>query len=179
MPLLLAVLLLGTQSGYSETAVEPVSPCAPDASLTVGLYGGIRADVNWSAASLECSGMPRPNGEGARLRFSGLIGLDSEARRIAIIIGLPNLKRGEAVHETPANVTIFEEDTGRFYSSSAASFCLTDINEHAQNASGGQDNYLISGVLYCVAPLAELKGSGGVTLTDLNFFGQLDWKERE
>ena len=39
----------------------------------------------------------------------------------------------------------------------------------AKNAIGGQDNYLISGVLYCVAPLAELKGSGGVTLTDLNF----------
>ena len=176
------LVILAAQAGSTGPAAaadDSVSPCAPSGSLKVGLYGGIRADLDWSATSLECDGMPRPNDEGARLRFSGAVESGGETRRIAIIIGLPNLRRGETVRETPANVTIIEENSSRFFNSSAASFCLSDIEEQVQETGNQQDDYLISGVLYCIAPLAELNGSGGVTLTDMSFSGRLDWKQPE
>ena len=143
------------------------------------LYGGIRTRLDWGASDLKCEGMPRPGGTGARLHFSGTAVLGGERRHIAIIISLPKLKRGQTAKETPANVTIMEQDRGRFFSSSEASYCLSDIEEQTQLAGGGRDRYVISGILYCVAALVELNGSGGVSMTDLTFSGQLDWHAPE
>lgn len=173
------IFLLATQVGQVQELSSPladVSPCAPDGRLTVSLYGGIRTTLDWTAAELECIGMPRPDNEGARLRFAGTAEVAGEARRIAIIIGLPALKQGQPARETPANITIIEENAGRFFSSSDASFCLSDVDEQEQDANGEAGEYRISGVLYCVAALAELNGTGGVSLSDLRFSGRIDWK---
>jgi len=179
---LTAIMLLAAQSGHVQEMSSPlagVPPCGPEGRLTVVLYGGIRAKLDWAAADLECLGMPRPNNEGARLRFAGTTDIAGETRRIAIIISLPELERGQTVQETPANITIMEEGGGRFFSSSEASFCLSDIIEQEQDAEGKPGEYRIRGVLYCVAALAELNGTGGVSLGDLRFSGQLDWQPPE
>ena len=77
------------------------------------------------------------------------------------------------------NVTVIEEDAGRFFSSRDTTTCWTDIDrqEKAPPGSDGsrQDEYLISGVLYCVAPLAELHGNTSLRFSDLRFVGRLNW----
>ena len=142
----------------------------------MALYGDIDARIDWPATDLECDGMPRPKNEGARLRFSGTTKIGGETRKIAFIIALPELTRGQTVTETPANVTIIEEGGGRFFNSSQASACLADIVEQKPKNGGTEDEFLVSGVLYCVAAIVELNGSGGLTLSDLRFSGRLDWK---
>jgi len=39
--------------------------------------------------------------------------------------------------------------------------------------------YRISGLTYCVAPIAELNGAASVTLSDLKFTGQLRWTKQK
>lgn len=146
--------------------------CAPDGSLSVAIYGGIRRDLSWGAQSLECSGMPRPNGAGARLHFAGTVDSDGEKRKLAFIIGLPELERAATARETPAIVTLMEENSGRFFSTAEAPVCWSDVLEQKLIAD---DEYGIRGIVYCVSPLAELNGPGGVTFTDLEFSGRIDW----
>jgi len=46
---------------------------------------------------------------------------------------------------------------------------------------GAEDslNYRISGILYCVAPLAELSGSSSISFTDIRITSQLSWEVPE
>ena len=118
--------------------------------------------------------MPRPNGAGARLRFAGSSGDDAQS--LAFIIGLPELARGATASETPANVTLILEDTGRFFSSAEAPVCWSDITEQSLVE---ETTYRVIGIVYCVSPLAELNGSSGVTFTDLRFSGMIDWGDQE
>jgi len=139
----------------------------------VAIHGRIRADVSWTPPRLDCSGMPRPAGAGARLHFSGaLADADGNERRLAFIIALPELVRGETASETPAVVTLMEEDGGRFFSSGQAPICWSDVEEQALL---GDEAYAIRGIVYCVSPLAELNGSGGVSFTELSYIGRVDW----
>jgi len=39
--------------------------------------------------------------------------------------------------------------------------------------------YRIGGVLYCVAPLADLNGNASISFADLKFTGRLDWQLAE
>ena len=139
----------------------------------MAIYGGIRSDLAWRAPELECSGMPRPNGAGARLRFAGAIDPERDAGRLAFIIALPELARGGTVSETPANVTVIQEDSGRFFSSTDTPICWSDVAE--QRLIAGNE-YSIRGIVYCVSPLAELNGAAGVSFTDLEFSGRIDWE---
>ena len=116
--------------------------------------------------------MPRPAGEGARLRFAGTAGDDDQA--IAIIIALPALQRGEATRELASNVTLIEEGSGRFFSTSGLDTCWTDVDEQVA-LEDPPDRYTISGTLYCITPLAEVNGDSGVSLRELKFAGLLDW----
>lgn len=114
--------------------------------------------------------MPRPDGDGARLRFAG--GLSD--RQIAFIIALPGLRRGVMSKELPTTVTLIEEGGGRFFSTVDQDLCWTDILElEADDRS--EENYRISGRLYCVAPLTQVNGESDVLIPELEFRGQLDW----
>ncbi len=116
--------------------------------------------------------MPRPDGRGARLRFAG--SLDAGDRRIALIIAIPDLERGLTGDELESNVTLIEEGSGRFFSTSTLKNCLTNITNVAATDDSG-DRYAISGALFCVAPLAEVNGSSSVSIAELRFSGLLDW----
>lgn len=147
--------------------------CLPTGSLRVAIHGGLSGNLDWQGADLTCSGMPRPNGEGARLHFSGTMGGGGEERTLAFIIGLPELERAGTVRETPAIVTLIEENSGRFFSSTDAPVCWSDVTRQALITG---DEYEIRGIVYCMSPLAQLNGSGGVTFTELGFSGRLDWR---
>ena len=96
-------------------------------------------------------------------------------RRLAFILGLPDLRRGETAKELPTNVTLMEEGAGRLFGTRDAANCWTDVEVHEQMQPTESTTYSVSGVLYCVAPLAELKGNSNVSFTDLTFMGHVTW----
>jgi hypothetical protein len=152
--------------------------CEVDGQLSAELYGGIRATLAWSADVLDCDGMIRPGGEGARLRFSGPLptGKSAEEQRsLAFIFGLPDLQRGETASELPTNVTLIEVGAGRFYGTQDTENCWTDILSQEQIGAENAAEYRITGLLYCVAPLAELNGSSSISFADIKFTGRLSW----
>ena len=176
----LAGLLLLVQAGLSgctgeEAPDQELSGCT--GQLLGRLYGGIEAELNWRKDALECAGMPRPDDEGARLRFSGSIGDGEQRRHLLFILALPTLRRGETGAELPATITVIEEDAGRFFSNGENPVCWADID--SQQLVLEPDGYAVSGIAYCVAPLAELNGSSSVSFADLRFAGQLSWARPE
>lgn len=146
--------------------------CMESGKLEGRIYGAIEGKIDWQGDALDCDGMPRPNDAGARLRFSGHLESEGVVRDLALIIALPELERGTTAAETPARVTMIEEDSGRFFSTGEANLCWSDVTRQDRLTN---DSYDIRGILYCVSPLAELTGSGGVSFTELAYAGRLDW----
>ena len=156
--------------------------CEVDGQLSAELYGGIRATLAWSADVLDCDGMIRPDGEGARLRFSGPLPTGESAeeqRSLAFIFGLPDLQRGDTASELATNVTLFEGGAGRVYGTQDTENCWTDILSQEQIGAENAAEYRITGLLYCVAPLAELNGSSSISFADIKFTGRLSWETPE
>lgn len=177
--LLLMLSLAGCQSVDPEpepppaSAVEKPAPlCGVGGRLRAELYGAIAGRIEWGRDELECTGMPRPEGKGARLRFAGTLADDE--RRIALIIAIPDLQRGVTGKEYESNVTVMEEGSGRFFSTSTLGNCLTDITDVAAVDDPG-DRYSITGAVFCVSPLAEVNGESSVLIRELEFSGLLDW----
>lgn len=166
-------LCVSACSDPAPIAFEQTHQCGADGALVAEIYGGVRASIDWGAGELECQGMPRPNGEGARLRFAGPA--DGE-RRLAFILGLPDLVEGETAKELPTNVTLMEEGTGRFFGTRDVANCWTDIEKNEQLQPTESSMYRISGILYCMAPLADLNGNSNISFTDLTFTGRINWE---
>ena len=150
--------------------------CGPGSYVHAELYGALGGALDWRA-NLACEGMPRPAGQGARLRLSGPAPGD-EDQQLALILGIRGLERGATGDGLQTHVTLIAEDQGLFFSTTDAASCWTDIAGHAA-IDGSMDAYQISGVLYCVAPLPEVNGSKSVTLGELEFAATLNWKARE
>jgi hypothetical protein len=153
-------------------AKEATLQCGDSGELQGQLYGAIAVQLDWSKHDLECSGMPRPDGRGARLRFAGT--LEDGDRRVAIIIGIPDLGRDALGSEYRSNVTVIEEGNGRFFSTPNLDNCLADITM-LNTLDNGSDSYSLGGLLYCVSPLPEVNGESSVSIPELRFQGLLDW----
>ena len=151
---------------------EPVLLCGNEGRLWTELYGAIAIEVDWSKNDLECAGMPRPEGRGARLRFAGKIA-DADLR-LAIIIAIPDLAHDAQNGEFSANVTLIEEGNGRFFSTPDLNNCLIDITS-ATGLDDSGDRYSIAGELFCVTPLPEINGDSSVSIPKMLFSGLLDW----
>ena len=119
-----------------------------------------------------CQGMSRPEGKGARLRFAGKAGERELA--IAVIIAIPELKRGQSGSELPSVVTIIEEGKGRFFSTPDLDSCWTDIDSQTViDESVGR--FAIDGRLFCISPVPEVNGGASVSIEEMSFSGLLDW----
>lgn len=164
-----------------QAPVQLADLCPAGGVLVANVFGSLEGRLEWRGDELECEGMPRPRGQGARLRFEGPALAGGEAERLAFIIALPTLRKGQTGSELEASVTLILEDTGRFYSSPEQAGCWADVDSHepASDSSGpgGSNEYRISGLLYCLSPLAELNRSASVSLRDLEFSGRLDWTD--
>lgn len=162
----------GSDSAPVVTADAAIAQhCGGDGFLTTEMFGALQTRLQWTAAELECEGMPRPNGDGARLRFAGQLG---DGQQLAFIIALPGLRRGEMATELATTVTIIEEGSGRFFSTATADICWTDITR-LDLIGASASNYLVDGNLYCVAPLTQVNGDSDILIRDLEFRGLLDW----
>jgi hypothetical protein len=154
----------------AKTAPEKLS-CGENGALQGSLIGGIEAAISWTAGEMVCESMPRPNGEGIRLRFAGKIGDE----HLAIIVAMPAFVAGAAGVEVPSNVTATVEGSGRFFSTPGLESCWTEIS--AQTALAERDgSYAVDGTLFCIAPLGELNGDAAVTIPELTFSTIVNWK---
>ena len=151
---------------------EPALMCGSSGKLSGTLYGAIETTLDWGKSDLECTGMPRPEGRGARLRFAGISATGEP--RLAIIIAIPDLSRDAEGVELSTNVTLIEEGNGRFFSTPDLNNCLTEIAAMTALDETGE-RYSITGALYCIAPVPELNGSSSVSIPELHFSGLLDW----
>ena len=149
--------------------------CRTDGYLRTELFGALKGPLNWSGAELECSGMPRPNGAGARLRFAGqVVGTD---RHIAFIVALPDLQRDALASELGSKGTLSDESSGRFFTTWDLGNCWTDITS-ADLVEDSADQFDIEGQLFCVSPLAGVNGDDSISITELSFAGSLNWSAK-
>ena len=178
--LLAACAAIAACGGAQEPVPAPFLPlpaakasgCSDSGYLRTTLYGVFEGEIDWSNDDLDCEGMPRPEGAGARLRFAGTA--PNGVQSLAFIIAMPMLERGTTATELASNVTIIEEGSGRFFSTSGLESCWTDVDaqsviDHAPNT------YSIKGTLYCITPLPQVNGDSSVLLRELHFYGLLDW----
>jgi hypothetical protein len=156
----------------TQSAEHAEPRCGTQGYVYAELYGALETMLDWREYDLECSGMPRPEGRGARLRFAGLG--DNEGQRLAIIIAIPEFSGDAAGDDFDSNVTLIEEGNGRFFSTADSNNCLTHIvSVDALDDSG--DRQAVVGELYCVSPLAEINGQSSVSIQQMRFSGLLDW----
>jgi len=160
------------ESALAAPEEEPVLLCGDDGRLSGKLYGAVETTLDWGKNDLECTGMPRPEGRGVRLRFAGVYA--PENLPLAIIIGIPDFRRDTDGVELSSNVTLIEEGGGRFFSTPDIKNCLADI-ESVTTLDESGDVYSVVGALYCVTPLPELNGDSSVSIPELHFSGLLDW----
>jgi len=158
--------------GALEKEAAADEMCGENGRLQAKLYGSLTASLDWTAADFECSGMPRPGGSGARLHFGGTAADDHQS--IVIIIAIPDLQRDKVGAELRSNVTVIEEESGRFFSTPDLDNCLTDITSMSA-IEGTPNQYSIGGVLYCLSPIPELNSKSSVTISDVEFTGLIDW----
>lgn len=149
--------------------------CGDGGALQTTLYGALAGEVEWRSGDMRCEGMPRPNGAGARLRFSGQVGEDT--MQLAFIIALPDLERGIDGTGFTSNVTVIDESSSRFFSTPNLESCWTDVEalEALDDDGNSGDRFAIGGILYCISPLPEMNGDASISIPELRFSGQLDW----
>ena len=155
--------------------VEVDRSCGDDGFLATTLYGTLESKIDWRGKNLDCEGMARPDGEGARLRFAGPTGDNDQD--LAFIIALPGLERGAAARELASNVTLIAEGNGRFFSTPGLDSCWTDVEAQSPDEDSA-DRFIISGKLYCIAPIPEVNGTSSVSIDELRFSGWLDWNSK-
>ena len=171
--LAMGIAVLGCETAASP-AEKPAPNCGDDGFLRTQLYGALKATLDWGQHDLECSGMPRPEGRGARLRFAGTSLDAGNDQRVAIIIAIPDLTRAALGDEYRSNVTLIEEGVGRFFSTPDLDNCLTNITSLTALDDSG-DRFSIGGTLFCVTPLPQINGDSSVSFSDVNFSGLIDW----
>ncbi len=154
-------------------APAAAASCREDGHLQARIFGAAEGMLAWSGAAMECSGMPRPNSAGARLRFAGQTG----EQHIAVIVALPDLMRDGTGTELGSNVTLIDVSSGRFFSATDLDNCWTDITSASATDDAG-DQLNTSGILYCVAPLVEANGTGSISISELSFAGSLGWSAK-
>jgi hypothetical protein len=154
-------------------SIAAESNCGAGGYLQADFVGGIDTTIDWSVDEINCDSMPRPNGEGVRLRFSGRVANEW----LAIIIAMPGLVREQVGKELPSNITVTVEGSGRFFSTPNLDSCWTDIGEQ-ERLSDNAERYTLTGTLYCVAPLGELNGKATVTISELSFSSIVDWSAK-
>lgn len=182
--LLLVAPLVACESSHIVETVEETPPpsaagpeatdsdCSQQGKLQTNLFGSLETSVSWTGSEMLCENMLRPNGNGMRLRFAGDIG----GERLVFIIAIPGIERGKSAVELPSNVTTTVEGSGRFFSTPNLDVCWTDVSSQVLLPEA-PDTYVLSGTLYCVAPLGEINGEAAVSIPELTFTTLVRWSE--
>ena len=182
MPGLIALLLLGVPGTVVPQAPAAATEehCLPgDAGfLSMRLRGSIEADIEWREPELDCTGMPRPDGRGLRLRFSGPL---PGAGELAIVFAAPELGMGLSAHGVPVNITLLDEAGERIYGTQGDSRCQFDEVEQLALTDPllPPRSFRVSARGFCIVPARALDGDGAVLLTRFDFTGRVTYSEND
>jgi hypothetical protein len=179
---MVAALLLLTL-GTTPAAVVETSPtlrCLParDGYLSMRLRGSIEAEVQWREPELLCTGMPRPDGRGLRLRFEGSL---PGSGPLVIVFAAPDLGMGISSRGVPVNVTLIDEAGERIYGTLGESRCMFDTVEQkpVSHTAAPPHTYQVSARGFCTAPARALDGPGAVLLTRFDFAGLVSFPQAD
>lgn len=148
--------------------------CLPDGSgyLVARVRGDIEADLEWRAPGLACSGMPRPDGRGLRLHFSGTL---PDGRTLAFVFAPPRLAEGEDARAVAVNLTVLQD--GAIYGTRGDERCLLDevAQSRLEDTAAGQRGWAVEARGFCTEPARALGADGAVLLTRFDFRGLVAW----
>jgi hypothetical protein len=172
MPVI-ALLLLALPGAIVEPPppAAPAMRCLPDHAgfLSMRLRGSIETEIAWREPELACTGMPRPEGRGLRLRFSGPLPGSGE---LAIVFSAPGLGIGVSAHAMPVNITLLDESGERIYGTQGDSRCQFDeVEQQPLTETSAPQSYRVSARGFCIVPARALDGDGAVLLTRFDFTG--------
>jgi len=149
-------------------------PCAlrPDGYLRGRFFGAINVTADWSGNGLICDGMQKPDGQGIRLFFSGA---EQGGARVSVVIALDGRLDELVGGERPANVTVIDEQSGRFFSSGGEGRCWSVLSSVKPLAGSPKQPvaYRVDGLLFCLGSLPSLSDRTSLTLGDLSFAGRI------
>ena len=173
-PGLLLYLLLAEPGA----AVAQATRCLPDGAgfLSMRLRGDIEADLDWREPELECTGMPRPDGRGLRLRFAGPL---PGSGALAIVFAAPELGMGVSARGVPVNVTLLDDAGQRIYGTLGDNRCTFDsIEQHPlPDAALPPHTFRVSARGFCTVPARAVDGGGSVLLTRFDFAGLVTFQQ--
>ena len=158
-------------------APRATEPCnwPTDGHLHGRLYGALNLTVDWRGTTLTCDGISRPNQKGIRLVFAAK--QNGAGDRLVFVIGIDGKVDQLTSGERKANVTIIDESSGRFFSTTGKDRCWTMINSMGSFGDQEHEIYQVTGKLYCAGSLPSLSGPGSVTLGDFDYSGRLNLNE--
>ncbi|MFZ2507740.1 MAG: hypothetical protein WAW79_04610 [Steroidobacteraceae bacterium] len=181
MPRLILYLILGLPDAVDVSQAETgatAERCLPgdDGFLSMRLRGSLDADVEWREPELECTGMPRPDGRGLRLRFSGPL---PGAGKLAVVFAAPSLGMGLSARGVPVNVTLLDQAGERIYSTQGDSRCVFDQVEQLAitDSASPVRSIRVTARGFCTASARALDGDGAVLLTRFDFSGFVTYSE--
>lgn len=140
---------------------------SPPGFLAGRLYGDLDLPLDWRGSRLRCDGMLRDD-DGLRLMFAGPV--EGATGELVVLIGIGGTLAGIEGAERPANVTLIDQRTGRFYATGGPGRCWTTVLAADPIPDG---SYRLTGTLYCAGALPALQDAGSVTLGDVRYAGRL------
>jgi hypothetical protein len=162
----------------APAANQESRPCTlrPDGFLRGRFFGALNLTADWSGSSLYCDGMQRPDGEGVRLFFARD---QPGGERVSVLIGIDGRPEDLVGAERPANVTVIDEQAGRFFGAGGPGRCWASINSVTglPQASEAQAGYRIEGLVYCLGALPSIGDKTSLTLSELHFAGRVSTDE--
>lgn len=173
-------LVLALLPALGVRAAEPSLPPAPRthapgqclpagaAFFKASLRGALSADLDWSAAQLQCDGGERPEGKGLRLSIAGpLAGAEGGApRRLRFVFGIDTTAGHSGL---PTNLTLLVEGEGQVFATRGDVRCTTDSLQRDGHDTPGRVD--VRG--FCTGPATSLDGSQRVLLSRFDFSARL------
>ena len=161
---------MATASGTDPAAATASCALGPAGRLEGRFYGALDVDARWSGRELACDGMEKPGGQGLRLYFAGP---GPAGGRVAVLLGLAGASAALGPGERPANITVIDEGTGRFFSSAGQDRCFVDLAAVQPVPAGGgrPAGHRVEGLAYCVGALPSVGDRASLTLGGLRFAG--------
>jgi hypothetical protein len=151
---------------------EAGGTCAlgPAGYLRGQFFGAVELTADWAGRGLTCDGMHRPGGQGVRLYFAGS---GPAGGRLAVLVSLAGLPAAIPTGEHPANVTVIDEASGRFFSSAGPGRCWASVSAVQPVAAGAgrPAGSRVDGLVYCLGALPSVGDRASLTLGDLRFAG--------
>jgi hypothetical protein len=151
-------------------------------NLVISLYGSLQEDIDVRGPELLCTGkLDRLSGR-SRLAFSTeQTDLDNN---IVVVIGLEEVTENSTQNGLPTNLTILDQDSGIFFGTQGFGRCWTDLaqtpaigNPTTEKEAGNY--YTASGEVYCAGAIPQIQGPGSLTVSKLQFSGNLIVNEVE